>query len=176
MRRVATADRIREFLRELGRAARRPARAYLAGGATAVLLGWRESTIDVDLRLASEDEDALLRAIPDLKERLEINVELATPADFLPLPRGWEDQSRFEMQEGQLVVSHVPLVWQALAKIHRGHHQDLEDAEAMMRFGLVDRDDILAAFTRIESNLYRYPNIDPSAFRGAVESFVDAAS
>ena len=77
MRRVAEAGRIRAFLSQLGRQARRPTRAYLAGGATAVLLGWRDSTIDVDLKLVGEGSDDLLRAIPGLKESLELKVELA---------------------------------------------------------------------------------------------------
>lgn len=171
MRRLATAERIRRFLRALGHEARAPARVYLAGGATAVLLGWRESTIDVDLKLGGEGGEGLLRALPVLKERFELNVELATPADFIPLPAGWEDRSRFEVQEGRLAVYHVDLVWQALAKIHRGHRQDLDDARAMVRFGLVDVGAIRAAFDIIEPELFRFPNIDPPSFRRAVESF-----
>jgi hypothetical protein len=68
-------------MRALGRAARRPGRVYLTGGATAVLDGWRESTIDIDIKLVPDD-DALLRAIPELKESLQVNVELAAPASF----------------------------------------------------------------------------------------------
>lgn len=46
MRWLATAGRIRTFLSRLGAAAQVPTTAYLTGGSTAVLLGWRESTID----------------------------------------------------------------------------------------------------------------------------------
>jgi hypothetical protein len=35
----------------LGRHARGPGRVYLTGGATALLEGWRASTVDVDLKL-----------------------------------------------------------------------------------------------------------------------------
>jgi hypothetical protein len=73
VRRLATADRILAFLRALGRSARQPARLYLTGGATAVLEGWRDSTVDVDVLLVPDEE--LLRAIPSLKEELEVNVE-----------------------------------------------------------------------------------------------------
>ncbi|MEW6320290.1 MAG: hypothetical protein AB1635_04285 [Acidobacteriota bacterium] len=66
MRALVDATRVRELMRALGRAAQRPARVYLTGGATAVLHGWRSSTIDVDLKFVPDD-DALLRAIPDLK-------------------------------------------------------------------------------------------------------------
>lgn len=67
---------------------------------------------------------------------------------------------------------HVALVWQALAKLHRGHRQDLDDVRTMVRLGLVDRDGIRAAFAAIVPELYRFPNIDPATFRQAVESFV----
>ena len=105
LRRAADAERIRALLGALGREARRLARAYLAGGANAVLLGWCETTIDVDLKLEGEDTDALLRAIPRLKEALELNVELAAPDDFPPVADGWQDRGRFEIQVGNLVGS-----------------------------------------------------------------------
>jgi len=174
VRRVADARRIRSFLSSLGREALTPVRAYLAGGATAVLLGWRDSTIDVDLKLEGEGSDELLRAIPRLKEDLQINVELATPDEFIPVPEGWQDRSRFESQIGQLMVFHFELVWQAIAKIHRGHRQDLEDARSMLRAGLVDEAQLREAFDRIGPQLYRFPNIDPPAFRRAVEAFLSS--
>jgi hypothetical protein len=70
-------------MQAFGRAARGDVRVYLVGGATAVLLGWRATTIDVDLVMRPED-DTLLRAIPGLKEELQVNVELASPLDFIP--------------------------------------------------------------------------------------------
>jgi hypothetical protein len=176
VRRLATADRIRGFLAALGREARRPTRAYLAGGATAVLLGWRDATIDVDLKFVGGDADRLLREIPRLKEQLQLNVELATPDDFIPVPAGWEDRSRFELQEGALAVYHFELVWQALAKIHRGHRQDLEDVGLMLRLGLVEPTGIRAAFSAIQGDLYRFPNIDAASFRRAVQAAAGDAS
>ncbi len=82
MRERVDEERIRAFLRALGRSARVTARVYLTGGATAVLEGWRSSTIDVDLRLEPED-DALMRSLPELKERLDVNIELVSPPDFI---------------------------------------------------------------------------------------------
>jgi hypothetical protein len=35
---------------------------YLTGGATAVLLGWRDSTIDVDVLFAPENDQLLVRS------------------------------------------------------------------------------------------------------------------
>lgn len=173
MRALADEARIRRFMRELGRAARQPARVYLTGGATAVLERWRESTIDVDLKMQPED-DALFRAIQELKESLQINVELASPDDFIPVPEGWEDRSPFVAQEGPLTFLNFDLVAQALSKIERGHAQDRDDVQQMLRRGLVTSSSLREAFARIESRLHRYPAIDPGSFRAALEEALRA--
>lgn len=169
MRRLADEERIRTFLRALGRAADAETIVYLAGGATAVLEGWRGTTVDVDLRIEPESE-AILRALTRLKDELAINVELATPADFIPLPAGWEERSPFVAREGSVTFRHFDPVAQALAKLERGHDRDLADVQAMLDRGLVDRDALSAAFAEIESELYRFPAIDPAAFRRRVEA------
>ena len=51
MRRLAERTLIERFISALGVKAKREARLYFTGGATAVLLGWRGSTIDVDILL-----------------------------------------------------------------------------------------------------------------------------
>ena len=171
MRRRVDADRLHAFMREFARAARQPARVYFTGGATAVLEGWRTSTIDVDVRIVPE-QDALLRAIPELKERLELNVELAAPIDFIPVAQGWEDRSPFIRQEGRLSFHHFDPVAQALAKIERGHTQDVADVEEMLRRGWVTRSALEAAFDVIERDFYRYPAVDPVTFRRALDLLV----
>jgi len=108
MRRLADAATIRRFMRELGEAADISARVFLTGGATAVLVGWRASTIDVDVKIVPES-DRIFRAIPALKERLHLNVELASPDDFIPVPTGWEQRSPFIAQEGRLAFHHFDL-------------------------------------------------------------------
>jgi hypothetical protein len=45
---------------------------YLVGGATAVTVGWRDSTIDIDLAFGPGADD-VLRAIPAIKDSLNIN-------------------------------------------------------------------------------------------------------
>jgi len=168
MREVVDSDRIRRFMRRLGPEADAETRVYFTGGATAVLLGWRRSTIDIDIRMVPET-DRLLRVIPLLKEELRINVELASPADFIPVPAGWEDRSLFIASEGKIAFYHFDPYAQALAKVERSHAQDLEDVQALIRMGLVDRRRALEYFQRIEPDLYRYPAIDPRSFQRAVE-------
>jgi hypothetical protein len=168
VREVADGERIRCFMEALAAAALADARVYFTGGATAVLLGWRASTIDVDLKIVPE-QDALLRAIPQIKESLQVNVELASPTDFIPVPPGWEDRSRFVAQIGRLAFFHFDPYAQALAKVERGHAQDVQDVHHLVDSGLVDPQRVLEYFERIEPELYRYPAIDPASFRRAVE-------
>jgi hypothetical protein len=168
MRGTADATSVRRFLRNLGLEARGPATVYLVGGATAVLEGWRPTTVDVDLRIEPE-LDEVMRALPGLKERLHINIELASPLDFLPEPPGWRDRSPFVAQEGSLTIRHMDPVLQALAKLERGFDQDLADVSAMLARGLVEPDALRASLTAIEPFLYRFPTVDPSALRASVE-------
>jgi hypothetical protein len=165
--------RVRGFMRAFGRAAPAEGTCFLTGGATAVLIGWRSSTIDVDIALAPE-QDELLRALPALKEQLRINVELASPAQFIPLPAGWEERSPFVAQEGKLTFRHFDLYSQALAKLERAHRRDADDVRAMVDAGLVDPARLRAAYDEIESSLYRFPAVDARAFRARVEEVAAA--
>jgi hypothetical protein len=100
---------------------------------------------------------------------LSINVELASPGDFIPLPGGWEERS-LPAERGQMLsFYHFDPYCQALAKLERDHARDREDVRALVRFGLVDPQRLLAYFDEIESALYRFPAIDPPAFRTRVE-------
>src|SRR5580765_6028062 len=137
MRQPVTAARVAEFMKALGRGAKIPARVFLVGGATAVLLGWRDATIGIDLRLMP-DHDDLLRQLTALKESLAINIELAAPDDFIPELPGWEDRSQFVGQEGKVTFLHYDFYTQTLAKIERGHEKDLLDAEQMVKRHLVE--------------------------------------
>lgn len=168
MRRPVDRERLLRFMRELGAEAPAETRLYITGGGTAVLLGWRDSTIDLDIKLEPES-DRLLRALPRLKEQLELNVELAAPADFIPELPGWRERSALAGREGKLSFYHYDLAAQALAKIERGHAQDLSDVREMLARGLVSRDELRQRFAEIEPQLYRYPAIDPASFRLAVE-------
>jgi hypothetical protein len=160
--------RIRAFARELGREATRDTKLYLTGGATAVLRGWREATLDIDIRL-EPDTDELLMAIPRIKAQLDLNVELASPPDFIPELPGWRERSAFVLREGRVDVHHFDFYSQALSKIERGFQQDLEDVAAMLHDQLVDPRRLRALFEEIEPSLFRYPAIDPGSFRAKLD-------
>jgi hypothetical protein len=170
MRAPVDPERLRAFLAAFSRAAREPGRLYLVGGASAVMAGWRNSTIDIDIAI-SPSLDPVLSVIPEIKEQLSINVELASPADFIPPLPGWEERSRFIQQDGPVSVLHYDFYAQALAKLERGHRQDLEDVRVMRRERLIEPGTLLTLFARIEPSLHRYPAVDPASFRRAVQAF-----
>jgi hypothetical protein len=174
MRPLVDRARLERFLSELARRADEPARLYLVGGATALLHGWRGSTVDIDLRLEPESSP-LLRALPELKEALQVNVELATPLDFLPPLPGWAERSRFVRQDGKLAVFEFDFYAQALAKIERGHAQDLEDVGQMLAGRLVEPRRLRELFDAIAPEFHRFPTSDPAAFREDLERALAAA-
>lgn len=99
MRQKVTAARLEEFMKALGSGVTEAARIYLVGGASSVLLGWRDSTIDVDLKIVPEN-DEILRRLTSLKERLQLNIELASPDDFtLSCQAGRNEVGSFEKKE-----------------------------------------------------------------------------
>lgn len=173
MRRLADSPRIREFLRALGAEAEVEARLYLAGGATAVLSGWRPQTIDLDLKLVPASE-RLLKAIAALADSLELNVDLVSPADYLPELPGWEERSPLVTREGRLACHHYDLDAQALAKIVRGHAQDIEDLRLMVAGGFVDPRTLRDHFTRMEPQLHLFPALDARSLRRWLEETLDS--
>ena len=56
MRGEVTAADVRRLMVELGYALRQETTVYLVGGTSAVLFGWRASTIDIDLKIVPDSE------------------------------------------------------------------------------------------------------------------------
>jgi hypothetical protein len=98
MREPVNSTLVRRFMRDLAVRSNASGRVYLTGGASAVLLEWCDTTVDIDIKIQPED-DRVLRAIPELKEKLLINIELASPADFIPPLPSWEERSPFIQRE-----------------------------------------------------------------------------
>jgi hypothetical protein len=167
MREPIDAFRLKRFMRRLGESGG-TARVYLTGGTTAVLRGWRPSTIDIDLLLVPDD-DLLLRAIQELKEELHVNVEIAGPSHFLPELPGWEERSRLVAREGNVHFFEYDLYSQVLAKIERAHAKDLEDVRHAMGDGEVKREELWRLFEAIVPQLHRFPAVDLKSFRKRVE-------
>lgn len=167
MRSPTTKDGIEQFMRRLGAAVRSEGCVYFTGGVSAVLKGWREMTIDVDLK-AEPEPRGFFEALPKLKDDLDINVELASPDQFVPALPGWQDRCQFIARYGKLNFYHYDFYGQALAKIERDHPRDRRDVASMVHDQLVQPDRLLELFTQIEPKLIRFPAINAASLRERV--------
>jgi hypothetical protein len=123
-------------------------------------------TADLDIKFVSEVD--LGPVLSELKQRLNLNIELASPDLFIPPLPGWEERSEFIQREGKLDFFHFDLYSQALSKIERGFDRDLDDVAAMIKTAGVDRARLLEFFLAIKPELNRYPALDPPTFEQAV--------
>ena len=175
MRTLADKARLESFCAALGRGVKSPGRIFLVGGASAILHGWRDTTIDIDLKALPEPA-GLFESIQSLKDSLDINVELASPDQFIPELPGWQDRSPFIIRHGQIDFLHYDFYSQALAKIERAHPRDLSDCHAMLRLGLIAPDRLRDFFEQIRPALIRHPNIRPEAFEKNLADFLGTAN
>jgi hypothetical protein len=172
MRRSVNRRALRALMIELGRSApgRRAHRVFLVGGGTAVLLGWRESTVDIDLWA---DDDAVFRDVQALKERLEVNIEFARPEEFVPALAGSERRHVFIETFGRVSFYHYDPYSQLLSKVVRGFRRDLEDAAGFLSSGMVDAPKFRSLVRAIPHAAYsKYPRLTPAAVVGAVDAFL----
>jgi hypothetical protein len=172
MRRKLTRASLEALMDRLARDARkgRHYRVFLVGGGTAILQGWRESTIDADLYA---EHDEIFRDIQQIKEQLEINVEFARPEDFVPPLAGSGDRHVFIRSIGNVGFYHYDPYAQVLSKIVRGFARDLDDARAFLAGGMVDAETFRALVYGIPEATYaKYPALSAAAVREAVDAFL----
>jgi hypothetical protein len=170
MRADSDKAKVEEFMEALGQRVKGPGTIYLTGGATALLFGWREKTIDVDIK-ADPEPGGLFEAIAELKECLDANVELASPDLFIPELPGWRERSAFIRRVGELDFRHFDFYSQVLAKLERGHERDMLDVQAFVAEGLVNRQKLRDFFEDIRPSLKKFPAIDELTFAKAVQDF-----
>jgi hypothetical protein len=175
MRELVTRETLERFMDELGRRSSLPTRIFFTGGATAVLHGWRESTIDIDLFIDEETED-VLRHVPSLKEELQVNVELAAPHDFIPPITNWRERSPSIGRHGSIDFFHYDYESQALSKLERSHERDIRDVRMMAKQGLIEPQRLIERFEELRDRLHRYPAVDAESFERRVRQFVAESS
>jgi hypothetical protein len=171
MRGRLTRAKLMELMAALARGAPRtmPGRVYLVGGGTAVWVGWRASTIDVDLH---GEPEALFRDIQQIKESLQLNVEFVRPEDFVPALAGTDDRHVFIEKIGSVSFYHHDPYAQVFSKVVRGFDHDLSDAERFVTGGMVDADRLQALVHQIPDPDYaRYPALSRDSVVAAVDAF-----
>ena len=172
MRANVDAQKLKRLMQILGKEAQGSGCIYFTGGASALLVGWRNSTVDVDLRLDPEPP-GIFQAIAKLKQELNINIELASPQDFLPPLPGWRDRSVFIGKQGQISFYHYDFTAQALSKLSRGFDRDIKDIEAMYEHELFSLSELLDCFEAIVPELIRFPSLNSDMLRSRVENFIE---
>ena len=176
MREELTRERLVSLMKELARSAPRRGvyQVYFVGGGTAVYLGWRPSSIDVDLY---SDQEVVFRSIQEIKERLNINIEFARPEDFVPPLEGTAGRHVFIDKVGPIAFYHYDPCAQLLSKVVRGFQRDLEDARAFIRSGIVDPGRFQSLVVSIPDAAYaRYPSLSRTGIEEAVEAFLAGTS
>ena len=159
-------------MKALGREASDSGCIYFTGGASALLIGWRSSTVDIDIRLDPEPS-GIFQAIAKLKQELDINIKLASPQDFLPALLGWRDRSIFIGQQGEISFYHNDFTAQALSKLSRGYNRDIDDVRAMYKQKLFSLEKLRDCFEAIASELIRFPSLDSNVLRRKIEQFIE---
>lgn len=172
MRSNVDSQKIEQLMEALGKEARGSGCIYFTGGASALLIGWRSSTVDIDIRLDPEPS-GIFQAIAKLKQELNINIELASPQDFLPPLPGWRDRSVFIGKRGQISFYHYDFTAQALSKLSRGFDRDIKDIEAMYKQKLFSLSELRDCFEAIAPELIRFPSLNPDVLRSRVENFIE---
>ena len=168
MRQRADRQRIGLFLQRIGRRFTKPGRLYLVGGTTMVYEGFRQQTLDIRIsfELANEDHSAFVAAVRELKETLSLNIEEASPADFIPLPSGYLERSQFIGRYGQLEVFHYDLYSTALSKVERGTESDFDDVLLLLEGGRLELSRLSDCFDEI---MARYATESPKLKQDPVE-------
>jgi hypothetical protein len=172
MRGRLTRDSLRVLMRELARSADKDGlhSVYLVGGGTAVLEGWRASSVDVDLYAAS---DAVFHDVQAIKERLQLNIELVRPEHFVPPLAGSADRHVFIETVGRVSYYHYDPYVQLLSKIVRGFERDMVDAKSFISSGMVDAEQFRKLVQAIPDSAWsKYPRHSPDAVRRAVDEFL----
>ena len=170
---------IEQFLQRFGQLSQQPGRLYLAGGAELVHSGLRgegATTVDIDLRMDVGDESAAETVIRQLTRQLGVNVEFASPADFIPLPADWAMRSPFVGRYGNTDVFYFDYYALALSKISRGTSRDLNDVALLAQQGLIHSDELEVAYQQILPQLGhgQFFNIDPEKFTERYEAALAA--
>ncbi len=151
-----TKERLLLFLEKFGKRFHSETTIYLTGGATALLKNWRNTTLDIDL-YANPEPSQLFQNISDLKQDLQINIEIAAPIHFVPTLSGWENRSEFIERFGKTNYYHFDFYSQVFAKLSRGHTRDLKDVENMYRENLVNPSRLLELFEAAQDQIIKFP-------------------
>lgn len=156
------------FLQRLGECYRRPGQVYLVGGSSLILVGGKESTLDIDLQFTVDpaDHGDFIRCLRQVSRELNLAVEQASPEQFIPLPAGYQERSQFIGRYAALDVFHFDFYSLALSKLYRGNQKDFTDVLAMVRRQII-------SFVRLEGYYQEIlPRLETFSAHAQPEAFI----
>jgi hypothetical protein len=132
-----TSQALEIFFARLGEKITQPVTFYLLGGSALCLLGSPRETLDVDYSAENvpANFDTVLKQV---SRELQLDLEAVPLAEFIPLPPASESRRQFVGRYGQVDVYIFDLYSIALSKIARGFESDLEDAQFLLKQGLIE--------------------------------------
>lgn len=113
--------------------------------------GLRQQTLDIDLAIEVDNQyhSEFVAIVRELKNTLSLNIEEASPGDFIPLPANYKERCLFINRYGQLDVFHFDLYSVALSKIERGTGEDFTDVVALLENGYLTMAELTQYFYEI---------------------------
>jgi hypothetical protein len=172
MRSPVDKAKLNSFFREIGNRSEGPGKVYIVGGSTALLLDIRTQTVDIDIKLDPEPK-GIFAILAMLKESLSINVELASPDQFVPALSDWQKRSEFITRSGQVDFYHYDFYGQAFAKIVRGHQVDLSDVRDLIRLEKINLSTLQSLIVEVMPEFDRYPALDKEDVQRRLNEFIE---
>ena len=116
-----------------------------------VFEGYLNRTLDINISFEVCDDHLreFVVLVRDLGEQLSLNIEEASPSDFIPVPAGHRERSPYIGRYGKLEVFHFDLYSMALSKIERGTESDFDDVLILLHTGRIDMPDLSQYFEEI---------------------------
>lgn len=175
MREPLTKDRLRPFFEAMAANLPSGGRIYITGGASALLFDWRTSTLDVDISADPEPVN-FFPAISRIKEELQINIEIASPAKLVPPLPGWQSRSKFIDTFRKTDFYHFDFYTQAFSKIVCSHARDIADVENMLNDGLIAPSRLSDLYHEVADQILRYPRLDPQTVTARITDWCTSHS
>lgn len=123
--------------------------------------------MDIDIEISGENEGEMIEAIRRLIQQMNVNVEFASPRDFMPLPKHWLTQSQYVGRYGAIDVFYFDFYSIALSKMQRGSTLDINDVKLLLQQGVITLEGLDAAYREVFAQLgkssYR-KKLDPQQF------------
>jgi hypothetical protein len=101
---------------------------------------------------------------------MNINIEFASPGDFIPLPSQWETRSAFIKRYDQVDAFYFDWYSIALSKMQRANRQDVLDVQLLTHQGFVDVIELDLLYQDVLNKIGRppydrlFPNLSPQQF------------